>query len=64
MACSAMMRSADEIFFSLHMHLRVAGGASAGEGRRVARGHSHRRGEGSLPSLITIQFAYLYEGVH
>lgn len=64
MVCSATMRSADEIFCSLHVHLSVAAGISKKRGRRVALACPCSRGRGSLPSLITIHSAYLCEGAH
>lgn len=65
MVCSAIMHLTDEIFCSLHVHLSVTAGISKiGGEERVARVHPHSRARESLPSLITVQFACLCEGVH
>lgn len=61
---SAIMHLTDEIFCSLHVHLSVAAGIS-----RTGGGGWHgciraSRARGSVPPLITIEFACLCEGVH
>lgn len=65
MVCSAIMHSTDEIFCSLHVRRSVAAGISEkGVGGGWHESIHIAVARGSLPSLITIQLAYLCESAH